>query len=478
MEKTTEEKEIVIDELAAQYELHDKLGEGGQGAVYSTNFDKVLVKLLNTKKLSQNKKIEFNKKMKFLRRLNLENINVSLPIVLLANEHTGYIMELMDEMIPLSKLLVLEDGIDIKQWYLKTGGIKRRLTLLLKLAKIVNDLHSEGLAFGDISPANIFISENPEYSEVQLIDCDNITPVSDIGNDWIFTADYAAPEMIREESGYNTLTDAWSFSIIAFQLMTLNHPFKGIIFEEIEVEQADEKLANGSLPWIFDNDTSNESTGNGVPPELVVSPKMMLLFQKTFAQSKSIDTRATMQEWITVLETVLYSLQTCSNSECSTSFLYKKKNKCPFCDSKNKQFIILKTIRWEPDRKQDDNEELLDTSPRYRDLPLLGLPKVILNQGESIDISRNLFEDFIEDGTSLRFDYKDNGILRLIPKDNKQITLRVCEDKDSISYIEGKEHLLGKAVKISPGGVRRHYAVHLGELNEPHRVIIFDWLGR
>jgi eukaryotic-like serine/threonine-protein kinase len=472
-----EDKVTVTDELAAQYELHDILGEGGQGSVYTTNFDKILVKFLN-KNISNDKKNEFNKRMRFLRRLNLNHLNISLPIVLLANEDTGYVMEVMDEMIPLSKLLVPEDD-DVGHWYLKTGGIKRRLSLLLKLAKTVNDIHSEGLAFGDISPTNIFISEDPSFSEIQLIDCDNITPVSDIGKSFIYTPQYGAPEMIRGESGYNTLTDAWSFSVIAFQLLTINHPFKGILFESMGVEESEKKLERGELSWIYDsNDVSNQSTKSGVPRELVISPKMMALFQNTFGLNKSTITRATIQEWIEALETVLHSLKVCSNSECAAHFLYKKTSKCPFCESKSKAIIILKTIRWEPSRNQDKDEDLLESRGRYYNLPKLGLPKVVLNQGESIDISRNLFEDFIEDGTSLKLEYQDSGALRLIPKDNKQITIRICEDESSLNYIEGKEHILGNPVKLPPGGVKKHYAVHLGEINEPHRVILFDWLGR
>jgi len=469
-------KKIVMDELAAQYELQDLLGEGGQGAVYQTNFDKVLVKILK-KNTSDKKKNEFNQKMRFLKRLDLQDFHISLPIVLLANDDTGYIMEVMDEMMTISKLLIVDND-DVKQWYLETGGIKRRIELLLKLAKIINDLHSEGLAFGDLSPSNIYISENSDFSEVQLIDCDNISPVSDIGDANIYTAEYGAPEMVRGESGYNTLTDVWSFAIIAYQLLTLNHPFKGMLFDEIDIEEAEQKLANGELPWVYDeNDFSNEATGSGLPWDLVISPKMMTLFQKTFTNNGAVKTRATIQEWITVLERVMHSFKVCSNSNCSAHFLYKKKALCPFCESKSKPSIILKTICWQPTREQDNNEDAQEENGRYCDLPPLDLPKVILNQGEMIDISRHLFENFITNGTSLRLEYQENA-LRLIPKDNKQITVRICENKDSIHYIEGKEHLLGKAKKIPSGGVRKHYTLHLGELNEPHRVILFNWLGR
>ena len=87
-------------------------------------------------------------------------------------------MELMDGLIPLEKVmneteeLIASEG--SIEHYLSTGGLKRRMTILAKLARTLSDLHARGLAYGDLSPANIFVSENADYSEVWLIDCDNI----------------------------------------------------------------------------------------------------------------------------------------------------------------------------------------------------------------------------------------------------------------------------------------------------------------
>ena len=74
--------------------------------------------------------------------------------------------------------------------------------------------------------------------------------------------------------------------------------------------------------------------------------------------------------------------------------------------------------------------------------------------------------------------YHDNGVLELISKDNKQVTIRICDDPNSRQFVKGKEHSLSGITKLRPGRVKKHYAVHLGEITEPHRVIMFDWLGR
>lgn len=44
--------------------------------------------------------------------------------------------------------------------FLRTGGLHRRLRLLAKLARTLAKLHGRGLAYGDLSPANIFVSKD------------------------------------------------------------------------------------------------------------------------------------------------------------------------------------------------------------------------------------------------------------------------------------------------------------------------------
>ena len=45
-----------------------------------------------------------------------------------------------------------------------------------------------------------------------------------LGHGHLHTPGYGAPEVVRWESGVNSLTDAWSLAVIAFQLLTHRHP--------------------------------------------------------------------------------------------------------------------------------------------------------------------------------------------------------------------------------------------------------------
>ncbi|MEO1940463.1 MAG: serine/threonine-protein kinase, partial [Candidatus Thioglobus sp.] len=157
-------KRIVIDEFGQEFELTKKLGQGGQGVVCATQFDKVLVKMSTQQ--DQDKKKSWLEHIRWLMRQPLEQLNIAKPFsrIAMKGNNVGYAMELMDDLIPLQSLMDNTEQaiIDTQspEEYLASGGIKRRLNLLANLARSMADLHARGLAYGDLSPANIFISES------------------------------------------------------------------------------------------------------------------------------------------------------------------------------------------------------------------------------------------------------------------------------------------------------------------------------
>ncbi|MEK7487003.1 MAG: serine/threonine protein kinase, partial [Planctomycetota bacterium] len=61
----------VTDENDVCYQLKEKIGEGGQGTVWTTQFDDVLVKLAN-------KKLE-KERPRYYRRLKYQQLRMDLP---------------------------------------------------------------------------------------------------------------------------------------------------------------------------------------------------------------------------------------------------------------------------------------------------------------------------------------------------------------------------------------------------------------
>ena len=100
----------------------------------------------------------------------------------------------MDGLVSLSEVLeesvtAMHDGRGLRG-FIDSGGLAKRLRLLERLCATLSKLHGRGLAYGDLSPGNIFVSRSKEHAEVWLIDCDNISLLSREGGQKIYTPDY------------------------------------------------------------------------------------------------------------------------------------------------------------------------------------------------------------------------------------------------------------------------------------------------
>ncbi|WP_189379498.1 serine/threonine protein kinase [Thalassotalea profundi] len=363
-------KRIVTDTFGQDFELVKKIGHGGQGEVYTTQVDNVLVKM-NTQQ-HVNKRRNWLEHIRWLMRQPLEQLNIAKPFSRIAmnKKSIGYAMELMDGLIPLESLmneteeLIAAEG--SPEHYLSTGGLKRRMTILAKLARTLSDLHARGLAYGDLSPANIFVSENPDYSEVWLIDCDNICvnqresfdSLVDEGKPGrIFSPGFGAPEVVNGDSFVSSLTDAWSFAIVAMKLLTTNHPFIGEAVENGTPEDEERAFA-GELPWIYHpTDHANaldEDYPKGIPLELVALKPLYNLFEQCFNAGKNEPlARPSLSEWAEVFEQLAHMLVKCQNHECNASFNFSVNDgqlECPFCGSvmNNTQVLLIRNNLHDP----------------------------------------------------------------------------------------------------------------------------------
>ena len=259
MSTTSTKRHEVIDISGHTYVLTEKLGKGGQGVVWKTDNPKVLVKGFTAKDQAQRER--WLEQIAWLMRQDLAALNIARPLALLRAPRAGYVLELMDGLIPLTRLLesFAVDGVD---GYLLRGGLARRVQLLMKLASTLSLLHSRGMAFGDLSPDNIYVSAETEHAELWLIDCDNISFESQPCRA-LYTPDYGAPELVRGQADFSTLTDIWSFAVIAYQLLTGNHPFKGDMVSSGE-PALEEQALRGDLPWIDHSEDRSNATECGI----------------------------------------------------------------------------------------------------------------------------------------------------------------------------------------------------------------------
>ncbi|MBF0234396.1 MAG: serine/threonine protein kinase [Desulfamplus sp.] len=355
---------------------------------------------------------------------------------------------------------------NISTWYLSDGAIRRRLLILHRLAELISGIHSFGFTFGDLSPKNIFVSMDKKYHEVQLIDCDNMTPCGSVTGEIFYTRKYGAPEIVRDKVEYSTLTDAWSFAVIAYQLLTLRHPLIGDMVNEGEVE-LEEKALRGEFPWVEDGDDNSNLCSTGLPSELVALKPLRALFHKTFSGTKDPWTRPEILEWHDVLQRCLYAFYKCD--QCGEYFIYTPKPVCPFC-KKNKTggYVVLKFARWEPEA---------DVGYRIRSPRSFRLPKVLLNRGESfiVDQDYHLQDDF---KLEINFDAEKDRLSLLLKEasDTKNVLIRKKVD-DDIDISKEATLVPNRLMNIPKIEKDRHYSIHFGDLETPHRIITFIWKG-
>lgn len=344
--KQTKER-LVKDEFGQEFKLLSKLGEGGQGVVCTTQFKKVLIKISTATK---DKKSAWLEHIRWLMKQPLEELHIAKPFSRIAVGNTaGYAMELMDGLIPLKQLMDeteygIEESEGRPEQYINTGGLKRRMNLLARLARTIAKLHERGMAYGDLSPANVYISEDIEHDQVWLIDCDNICVNQRASQDYeflegkpgrVFSPGFGAPEIVNGNAFVSSLTDSWSFAVLAFKLLTTNHPFIGEIVDNGTPEDED-RAFNGELPWVYhQEDFSNEVT-KGIRLEFVALNPLINLFNQCFDEGKGNPiSRPTMSHWAEIFEKVSHTLVSCREKDCGTSFNFKPINQkliCPFCE--------------------------------------------------------------------------------------------------------------------------------------------------
>lgn len=328
-------QDVVVDTNGAKYDLDRLLGRGGQGAVYAVRGRDLAVKLSAARGPAERQRVREN--IARIRRLPLDGLNVARPLRALLDPHVGYVMELMTGMTSLQSLAAppRSCATNFTQWYRDTGGLHRRLRLLAKTAALFRALHERGLAYGDASPQNVFVSEKSHASEVWLIDCDNIT--QGVSPRSVYTPGYAAPELFDGHKGADSLTDAWSLATIVFETLCVLHPFDGDLVQDGEPE-LEEQAFRGELPWVDDGDRANAST-RGLPREFVLTPALRLLAAACFGASRAHrEQRPGVAAWAEKLAQAADHVLVCP--ACGSGF-YVNKSRCPWCDHPRPPFALV-----------------------------------------------------------------------------------------------------------------------------------------
>lgn len=330
----------VVDENGTVHRLVQRLGQGGQGAVWLTQGGRRVVKLFSRGK----DRDALRRQIASVKRMELRDLHVARPLALLRPPAVGYVAEFLSDMVPIRKLIAPPSGAEVLRWYLETGSLRRRLRLLAHAGEALGGLHARGLIYGDISHNNVFVSAPAGASEAWLIDLDNLRHDTDPAGA-VYTPGYGAPEVVDGSRGPTSLSDAWAFAVLCFQVLTLIHPFCGDRVTEGEPELEEDAFA-GRLPWVeHPTDRSNRSS-QGIPRSMALSGQLLTLAGDTFEDgAHDVMRRPGLSRWIEALHRAADYTFRCS--ECGGTYLVKAE-RCPWCEAPRGRVLSVRLHRWEP----------------------------------------------------------------------------------------------------------------------------------
>ena len=349
------------------YRLGEKIGGGLEGTVFNlassedTQIDcsKFVVKIINSANLSKDQYHTVYNRIRNLKHLGDTNKELrkrmSLPREIVGND-LGYVMKKMTGGESLKKYLDPFDQ-DFKEWYRDRYTLSNRYNLIAGIFDSLREIHISGLIFTDLSPNNIMVKTSPEGYTVFFIDTDNLRSRDDPYSGVLGTPGYMAPEIYRKDipdkigeyeqtregtpvknllsrvGKISVDSDIFSAAVIAFQLLTLHHPFVG---DEIDsgTPEDEERAYRIETDYIFKEGTSNVSTAHLVPAfEQITTPEIRKLFRRTFVDGiREPSLRPTDQEFLDAFLSAKDNMTVCP--DCGFTTIYSRSGMpCLGCDA-------------------------------------------------------------------------------------------------------------------------------------------------
>ena len=325
------EKGTILQTIAGKtIKVQEKLGEGGQGAVY-----KVLYKG-KQKALKWYHQNTLKNPAKFYENLE-NNIAKSAPtkaflwpqdITQKNEDGFGYIMDLRPEEYRDFSLFLLAKE--------KFTSVTAITNAALQIVEAFRELHNSGYSYQDLNDSNFFI--NPKNGDVLICDNDN---VAEYGKNLGIAGKcrYMAPEVVLGKALPSIHTDKFSLAVVLFILLMNNHPLEGKrSYPPCMTEALERKIYGEESLFIFDRDDDSNRPVPGINTNAIKRwPVFPAYIQEKFIESFSQDAikdpskRIIEKEWLKVFIRLRSEIYKCHG--CGEIFFADPVNgsPCPFC---------------------------------------------------------------------------------------------------------------------------------------------------
>jgi len=209
--------------VGGRYQLLDRIGEGGMGAVYK-GYDRVIgrqvaIKMLGEASTTQEESVaRFQREAQVVGQLRHRNV-VEVFDFGIENGKPFMVMELLE-------------GKDLATLLDKRGALPvgRAVDIVLGVAAGLSAAHERGLVHRDIKPANIFLSHE-EGDEIPKILDFGISKTSDsrltAAGSVFGTQHYVSPEQARNSADVDGRSDQYALGVILYQCLANRPPHDG-----------------------------------------------------------------------------------------------------------------------------------------------------------------------------------------------------------------------------------------------------------
>lgn len=254
-----EDEDLPPGTAVGEYVVGDKLGEGAFGKVYRGRQPligkNVAIKLLSRRFSADPEMVSrFVAEARAVNQIAHRNIIDIFSFGNLPDGRLYFVMELLQGR-------TLDHLLRSRGFY----SVAEALPILRGLARALDAAHAHGIAHRDLKPANVFVTTDDEgqpypklldFGIAKLVRPDAATMHKTRTGAPMGTPYYMSPEQCRGDT-IDTSTDAYSFGVMTFQLLTGHLPFTGdsyveILFRHMTVDPPPPSTVSGAVPRELD----------------------------------------------------------------------------------------------------------------------------------------------------------------------------------------------------------------------------------
>ncbi|MFC1559002.1 protein kinase [Gemmatimonadota bacterium] len=226
----------MIGRTIGQYQVIDKIGEGGMGAVYKAE-DTTLHRLVALKTLAHSLSNDPEAKERFVREAQAASA--------LNHPNITTVFELVQDKKDNSQIICMEyvEGKTVRDM-VESGrvGVKKAVEVVLQTAKALGTAHQKGILHRDIKSSNIMVTMEGRVKVLDfgLAHLEERSQLTRTGTT-LGTLSYSSPEQITG-AGYDQRSEIWALGVVLYELLTAQLPFSSasegeLVFSIINNEQ-------------------------------------------------------------------------------------------------------------------------------------------------------------------------------------------------------------------------------------------------